>query len=316
MPEVKFCGKSGTVVRLKEDPNLVVVRTRSRRSCAKVRSRDRRRKSLKTWTSSQPSRMPGSRCTAGRRRRPAAPAGLRTSLKSFEDVRFAGRGLVNEMSGEPVVYTENLFVKFKDDIEPEECCKIVSEHGLTIKASLTYATNAYFVGPRRHRADGVRDRRTAAEAGRGGALPSRADSARGVRAVFAQQWHLKKTTIGGVAIDASANVEAAHGAHARGRSHIAIIDNGVDIDHAELASPARSWRPARLSPGRSTTIPRPGSGQHHGTACAGVACAEGRNGASGVAPRGEADADPRSPRASARSGRRMPSSGRPTTAPT
>ena len=36
---------------------------------------------------------------------------------------------------------------------------------------------------------------------------------------------------------------------------------------------------------RKTNNPRPGNGDNHGTACAGVACADGNFGASGVAPK-------------------------------
>ena len=104
------------------------------------------------------------------------------------------------------------------------------------------------------------------------------------RTIFPQQWHLKTTTINGRWVNASANVEAAHTITKGDGVTIAIIDTGTDIDHDEFSSPGKMVAP------RDTTAndadPRPiGRGENHGTACAGVACADGRFGASGVAPR-------------------------------
>ena len=103
------------------------------------------------------------------------------------------------------------------------------------------------------------------------------------RAIFPQQWHLKTTTIGGQWVSASANVEAAHAISEGEGTTIAIIDTGTDMDHDEFSGPGKLVAP------RDTTSndadPRPsGRDENHGTACAGVACAEGRFGASGVAP--------------------------------
>ena len=50
----------------------------------------------------------------------ASPS-ARTALRGAPDVRFAGRAWSTPTSGEPVVYTENLFVKFADDADPEAC---------------------------------------------------------------------------------------------------------------------------------------------------------------------------------------------------
>ena len=53
---------------------------------------------------------------------------------------------------------------------------------------------------------------------------------------------------------------------------IAIIDDGVDIDHEEFASDGKIVAPRR-SRARSGDDPRPTEGANHGTGCAGVACA-------------------------------------------
>src|SRR5215211_3939722 len=140
MPEVRFGGKDGTVLRLKGDPDLVVIRTRSRQSLREGPVPGPEAgviQDLNLVVAFPEAGVEVYRRPEGLAR---GTADVRTALKSFEDVRFAGRGLVNETSGEPVVYTENLFVKFKDDVEPEECERILSEHGLAIKQTLTYAT--------------------------------------------------------------------------------------------------------------------------------------------------------------------------------
>ena len=65
---------------------------------------------------------------------------------------------------------------------------------------------------------------------------------------------------------------------------IAVIDDGVDIDHEEFASNGKIVAPRDATQGSDD--PRPKfSGDNHGTACAGVACADGNHGASGVAPK-------------------------------
>jgi len=63
---------------------------------------------------------------------------------------------------------------------------------------------------------------------------------------------------------------------------LAVIDDGVDIDHVEFAGPGKLVAPRDVT--QDSDDPRPGRGDDHGTACAGVACAAGRDGASGVAP--------------------------------
>ena len=103
------------------------------------------------------------------------------------------------------------------------------------------------------------------------------------RVAFPQQWHLRKTNIGGRTIDQSANVEAAWALSEGEGVTIAIIDDGVDIDHEEFRSAGKIVAPCDVT--RKTNDPRPGNLNNHGTACAGVACANGAFGASGVAPK-------------------------------
>jgi subtilisin family serine protease len=213
----------------------------------------------------------------------AAPA-LAETINADPEVEFAGRGLRDEF-GAPVVYTENVFIKFGDDVLAAECERVLAEAALTVKRATPYATNAFFA---------------AAEPGTGRAIFTVAEElldrddvdychpelVREVdhRSMFSEQWHLGRAVIGGVDIDEHANVVAAWDVtHGEGTT-ICVIDDGVDIDHREFASPGKLVSPRSVSGKPRTGNPRPSEGDNHGTACAGVACADGAGKASGVAP--------------------------------
>ncbi|MGH3692879.1 MAG: S8 family serine peptidase [Pseudonocardiaceae bacterium] len=283
MPRVTYGGKDGETIQLEVDPDLLAVRTRSRRplmagpvpgpEAALISGLD------------VVLAVPEAGVEVYRRRDAAASvAELQEALSAAPDTRFAGRVLIDEQTGEPVLYTENIFVKFRDALSADQCRQVLRDAGLTIKDEPGYATNAYF---------------TAAPEGTGQEvfaiaqrLLERPDvelahpelvRKLGRRALPAQQWHLASTTVNGTVIEASANVAAAH-AVTRGEGiTIAIIDTGIDIDHEEFASPRKIVAPRDASAGDDD--PRPLFGENHGTACAGVACADGQVGACGVAPR-------------------------------
>ncbi len=208
----------------------------------------------------------------------------REILKKEPEVRFAGRVLCEAKSKAPVLYTENLFLKFDDDTKPAEHRKVGRRFGLAIKRALDYARNAYFVAVAE--GTGVEVFSIAeellAEAVVELCHPELVRSIRR-RTAFEPQWHLKKTVVNGQSVDAHANVEAAWALSEGAWTIIAVIDDGVDIDHEEFRSSGKLVAPRDVT--RGSNDPRPGNRNHHGTACAGVACADGRFGASGVAPR-------------------------------
>lgn len=208
----------------------------------------------------------------------------RSVLKKEPEIQFAGRVLIDPKFNMPVLYTENFFVKFDDELSPTACRKLLRAHGLTIKRELEYARNAYFAGAPEHTGlavFGIADK-LLKEASVELCHPEMVREARS-RTAFPQQWHLKKTTIGGSSVDAHANVEAAWQLSDGTGAVIAIIDDGVDLDHQEFQSAGKIIAPRDVT--RQTDNPRPASGNNHGTACAGVACADGLFGASGVAPK-------------------------------
>ena len=102
------------------------------------------------------------------------------------------------------------------------------------------------------------------------------------------QWHLHAIDDAGQRIDAHAAVVEAW-ARSTGRGvTIAVIDTGIDVDHEEFRSRGKVVAPRDMTAGAADPAdprPRHPAAEKHGTACAGVACANGRHGASGVAPR-------------------------------
>ncbi|MBF6194188.1 MULTISPECIES: S8 family peptidase [unclassified Nocardia] len=292
MPTANFGTKDDPGFELAQSPDLIVVRTRSgrgiRRQSGSVRTPLGAELDDATLVQAYPEagvevyRLPaGSRSV--QQRKPV--------LDAAPEVRFAGHVLVDPGTGEPVLYTENIFVKFVDRVDHEHCLAVLGAANLTVKQRLSYATNAYF---------------TAAPEGTGQQVFDIANSllnrddieychpelirSSAKKTIFPQQWHLKKTTIGGVTIDAHAAVEAAHAITRGAGVTIAIIDDGVDIDHPEFAGAAKIVAPRDVTAKTGDPRPKdtfgtgPDNGDNHGTACAGVACANGTAGASGVAP--------------------------------
>ncbi|MBD1848914.1 S8 family serine peptidase [Cyanobacteria bacterium FACHB-502] len=207
----------------------------------------------------------------------------REMLSTEPELEFAGRVLINPASMQPVLYSENLFIKFFKDQSPEACEALLVRYGLSIKRPLIYAHNAYFVAAAQGTGLAIFDlaERLLQESIVELCHPELISDTR-TRQVFPYQWHLATTTIDGREINASANVESAWELSRGAGTIIAVIDDGVDIDHEEFRSSGKIIAPRDVT--RQTDDPRPGQGEDHGTACAGVACANGNFGASGVAP--------------------------------
>lgn len=290
MPEVKFGRKDEPSVSFRTSDEFIAIRTRSTRSvmAGPVSSPAAAEVIDGQLVLAFPEAgVEVYRLETGNGRRSVEDR--KRSLQAMPDVRFAGRVLVDEGTHEPVVYTENLFIKFKDDIEPENCRAILREAGLTIKEEVTYATNAFFVGAAEGTGQQIFDlalsllNRDEVEYCHPEILRQRAK-----KAISAQQWHLKTTIVNGKQISASANVEAAHQITLGENVTIAIIDDGIDIDHPEFRSAGKVIAPRDATYGNSDPRPKdpdPRYPDNHGTACAGVACADGLLSASGVAPK-------------------------------
>jgi len=66
-------------------------------------------------------------------------------FKSQPDIEFAGRVLWDQKFKAPVLYTENLFVKFHDDKSQKFCKQLLKSYELSTKRKITYVRNGFFV---------------------------------------------------------------------------------------------------------------------------------------------------------------------------
>lgn len=287
MPRVHLGRKDEPALELVLDPELLAVRTRSGKSFARssrpVASPLEEELADGQLVVAYPeAQVEVYRVPVGKGRR--SLDARKQALRADPDVRFAGGVLVDPATREPVLYTENLFVKFEETLDPEECEALLRAAGFRVKRALHYAVNAYFAEAPEGTGQAIFDQSEA--------LLARPEveychpelvRPRARKQIFAAQWHLKRTTVGGIDIDAHANVEAAHETTRGAGIVVAVIDDGVDVDHPEFATAGKIVAPRDVT--RKSDDARPKyADDDHGTACAGVAVASGVRGASGVAP--------------------------------
>ena len=209
---------------------------------------------------------------------------VRRTLKKEDSVKFAGRVLKDRKSDEPVIYTENFFVKFKDTVTKAACKKMIKECGIEIREELGFAKNAFFV---------------TAPKGTGLEIFNIAEvllkkkeveychpelvRKKKHRSIHPMQWHLKPANINGNEINQHVHVEAAWQYNRGEGMIIAVIDDGVDMGHEEFSQVGKIVAPRDTVINVDDGNPKRFE-ENHGTPCAGVACASGRFNASGVAP--------------------------------
>ncbi|MBT1695849.1 S8 family serine peptidase [Fulvivirgaceae bacterium PWU4] len=214
---------------------------------------------------------------------------VRKQLKTENKIRFAGRALEDPRTGKPVIYTENIVIKFKKDVVTEEIDKLLKSKNLTVSAQqnkmnvTTLLDNVYVVKvPEGSGAEVVFDtvNDLSKHASVEYAYPELITKRKFKVVVSPQQWHLKETQINGTDVRANISVEDAWRISKGKDVTIAIIDDGVDITHPEFSGKVVYPYDATLR----TKNPKPKyKDENHGTACAGVACAAGVK-AAGVAP--------------------------------
>lgn len=283
----QYGGKRGKKRQLVEDEGLLVVRTKSRRPLQRSALGKPALVLMEAFDSIVQYEDAGVEVLRAResRGRSALRDKARRALSKASDIEFAGRVLTDPGSDSPVLYTENLFVKFRDDVPASAARKLLKSAGLKIVHELEYAHGAYFVK---------------ASEGTGRKVFALANKLlndkwvelchpelirpRTSRVAAPQQWHLKKTTVNGNVINQHANVVPAWAVTEGEDITIAIIDSGVDIDHLDFAGAGRVVHPRDVTRGVNDGRPFYSS-DRHGTACAGVACASGQFGSAGVAPK-------------------------------
>lgn len=210
---------------------------------------------------------------------------IRQVFTAESGVRFAGRVLQDPKSGTVKVYTENFFIKFVDDLGAKACLKHIKKAGLRVKEKLAFAKNAYFLGAKE--GTGLEVFAIAAKLLKKSAVafchPEIVQERRS-KAIHPMQWHLKTTQVNGQRIDQNVAIEQAWRTAQGAGITIAVIDDGVDVAHEEFQGEGKVVHPRDTIINRNDASPK-FSIESHGTACAGVACANGNYKASGVAPK-------------------------------
>src|SRR6266545_1120942 len=227
MYNVRYGGKTGKRYSLAVSDDRVVVRSRDRGVVADTRPFEvaalsaKARRTLADFELEVQFRDVGVEVwrALGRRARSATRDNARSTLKQEPAIEFAGRVLIDSQSKRPVIYTENFFVKFDSDEKPSDCRKLLKERSVELCHP-----------------ELIREARQ--------------------RKAFMQQWHLNKTRVNGSEIDAHADVEAAWALSDGSGTIIAIIDNGVDLDHEEFRSSGKIVAPRDVTRGNNN--PRPG----------------------------------------------------------
>ncbi|MEL7119379.1 MAG: S8 family serine peptidase [Bacteroidota bacterium] len=207
---------------------------------------------------------------------------VRKHFKKEDGIKFAGRVLKDQKTGTLFIYTENFFVKFKDDVSESRCKELLEKHQLLVKEKLVFAINAFF---------------TEAESGTGMKIFEIAQNLleeedvevahpemvreKKDKGIYPMQWHLKRTIINGTVINQHVDLEEAWKVSKGANTTIAVIDDGVDSSHEEFEG--RIVAPRDTIRNLNNADPK-SEEENHGTACAGVACAAGNFKAAGVSP--------------------------------
>lgn len=286
MYQYKYGGKNGKTFALEESKDLVVVRTNDNKPLEKTRLSRTAKDVMNQLVPVGMFSDVGVSIMQCNEMNPTDALLLRDQaravLKQEEEIRFAGRVLVDSGSGSVMLYTENFFVKFFDNAAESLCLELIKNYNLTLKFKVEYAQNAYFLGA--PEGTGLKvfeiSERLLHEPIVEYCHPELVRE-RKKKVIHPWQWHLKKSVFNGQTINAHANVEEAW-KHTQGEGVIiAIIDDGVDIDHPEFGGRIVAPRDVALD----SNDPRPkGINDNHGTCCAGVALAGGIE-ASGIAPK-------------------------------
>ncbi|HOW08899.1 MAG: S8 family serine peptidase [Bacteroidales bacterium] len=279
-------GKNGRKYVLRESSDMVAVRLMKPGTMKNIMSSARGKKILKDFELIE--EFPEADISVFQAKESVSEPALardmaKSALKDEPGLRFAGKVLIDAESNTLVLYTENIFIKFHDEVKAAVCEKIITDNGLKIKQRPRYAQNAYFVGAPEN--TGVRVFEIAEKLLQ---MPEvelchpELIRKRSLKRIHPDQWHLMKTKINRKTVDAGISADSAHKLTTGKGIVIALIDDGVDTDHQEFRMKGKVINPRDVTENNDDPGPKTFY-DNHGTACAGVAAASGVE-ASGVAP--------------------------------
>ncbi|HLF63269.1 MAG TPA: S8 family serine peptidase [Saprospiraceae bacterium] len=288
MYKYKLGGKTGKTFTLQESTDLVAVRTRGAKSLEDSELSAKARDLLPRML--QIASLPEANVTIYKclpedvKNKKKLRDDIRAQFTSEKAVRFAGRVLEDKESGNIFIYTENFFVKFKDDVPKTRCREILKDFELKISSELKFAKNAFFTKAKDDTgleiftiADQLLKKKEVEYC-----HPELVQERRS-KFIHPMQWHLFKTTVKGNMVDQHVGIEEAWKISTGKNVVVAVIDDGVDMDHEEFAGKEKIVSPRDAMLDSDNARPKHYS-DRHGTACAGVVCANGKNYAAGVAP--------------------------------
>lgn len=213
-------------------------------------------------------------------------------VRTGSEAEFASH--VYSFEGDPtsrVYLTDEVTVQFRPEVKEEEIENLTAELGLELVKEIAGVPNAFVfrvTGQAKENPIKLANRLAASDkvlvAEPNIVVPSRkfyipADG------LFSDQWHLHTT--GGPFVSPAADIDAAECWDIeRGKRSVivAVIDDSVDMNHAEFQAPDKIVAPRDFAGQDFEPLPET-EDDNHGTACAGVAVAEENGqGVVGVAP--------------------------------
>ena len=208
----------------------------------------------------------------------------RMAFKEDPNIKFAGRVWREELSGSSLIYTENIFIKFKSKISLKAISTLLNFHNLVIKEKFLFAGNAFFLkSPAFTGFEIFNISRLLREDPQVLICYPEMVFPKINHQIHDNQWFLKETSFDGNLNPRGVEMRKVW-QYTRGENvTIAIIDDGIDTGHREFILPGKLVYPRDTILDVNTALPQSDE-ENHGTCCAGVALAQGTGFASGVAP--------------------------------
>jgi subtilisin-like proprotein convertase family protein len=233
--------------------------------------------------------IPDARLTILRSKRQQHASEIKRELIGFDEVTYVTPVYQRPQSGEKVVLTSKFICQFKPEVTRADIDAMNAQHHVQIESQEPYAPNCYVLRLQDDAAETVLEVANAYQES-GKVIFSHPDiiaprSFRVPEPLFAQQWHLKNTGQSGGSPGADIKVEGAWQVTAgRPEVIIAVIDDGMDMQHPDLAEDGKVVAPTDIRSGLADPSPRR-EYENHGTAVCGVAAASRQDvGVTGVAP--------------------------------
>jgi subtilisin-like proprotein convertase family protein len=232
--------------------------------------------------------IPDARLTILRSKRQQHAEDIKRALIGFDEVTYVTPVYRRPQSGEKVVLTSKFICQFKPEVTRAEIDAMNAAHHVQIESQEPYAPNCYVLRLEDDAAESVLNVANAYQES-GKVIFSHPDliAPRSFRTdpLFARQWHLKNTGQSGGSPGADIKVEGAwRVTEGRPEVVIAVIDDGMDMQHPDLTGDGKVVAPVDIRSGLADPSPRR-EFENHGTAVCGVAAASRQGlGVMGVAP--------------------------------